>query len=176
MRQQSHVLLLVAPAACAREESHGDPPCAFDETACLPADLLLTVEAREERPSAVLRATSPLEGNSWVQEGIRGRVDWLPPDGTRFQEEQSLGTVVFHGTPGSVAPRIELSLDSDADRVSVQIACAEEPDPGSREVFREVPLGAAPSVVALETGIYVLRVRASWSHGEGEFFFAFRRV
>ncbi|MGH2651995.1 MAG: hypothetical protein ACRDHK_12395, partial [Actinomycetota bacterium] len=119
------VFLLVVSVACSRQEfqeSHGDPPCAFDETGCLPAELLLTVEAREEGPQAVLRATSPLQGNSWVQEGIRGSVDWRLPDGTRLDEEESVGEAGLQGTPGPVAPRVEHSLESDADQVSIQIA------------------------------------------------------
>lgn len=171
------VLLLVVSVACSRQESlesHGDPPCAFDETGCLPADLLLTVEAREEGPRAVLRATSPLEGNSWVQEGIRGSVDWRLPDGTKLDEEQGLGEVGLQGTPGAVAGRVQLSLESDADQVSVQIAFEGGDDPGSG-LFQEIPIGADPAVLSLEHGIHVLRLQASWPQGEAVFFFTVRR-
>lgn len=173
------LLVLGAATACSEDiETHvGDPPCAFDETACVPADLVVTVDALDEGPSAVLRGTSPLEGNSWVQEGVRGTVHWLLPDGTRLDEEQTLATLMLQESPGRVAPRIELSVESEADRVTLHIARADEGDTGSgMEVFREVQLDAAPSVVRLEPDVYVLRVQSLWPQGDAEFFFTVRRV
>jgi hypothetical protein len=178
------LLLLVGSTACSGddgnigdEEGHGDPPCAFDETGCVPGELVAVVEGREEGPSAQLRGTSPLEGNSWVQEGIRGTVHWRLPDGTRLDNEQTLATVIEEGTPDPVAPRIELSIETDADQVTVQIARVREggPVPGV-EVFRELESSVAPSVVRLEHGTYVLRLQAVWPQGEAEFFFIVRRV
>jgi hypothetical protein len=168
-------LLVLGTTACSEGMvTHADPPCAFDETGCVPAELTLALTASDGGPSAVLRATSPLAGNSWVQEGIRGNVDWLLPGGNRLQEEKTLGTVVLQGTRGPVAPRVELSVESDADRVSVEIAPAGE---SAREHgFKPIRIRPSPSVVPLEHGIYVLRVQASWPQGEAVFFFTLDRV
>jgi hypothetical protein len=172
------LLLLGAATACSEEiETVGDPPCAFDETACVPADLVVTVTAPDEGPSAVLRGTSPLKGNSWVQEGVRGTVHWLLPNGTRLDEEQTLATLMLQESPSPTASRIELSVESEADRVNLHIARVNEDDNRSGiEVFREVQLDAAPSVVRLEPDVYVLRIQSFWPQGDAEFFFTIRRV
>jgi hypothetical protein len=178
------LLLLVGSTACSGgdgnipdEQGHGDPPCAFDETGCVPAELVAVVEGREDGPWAELRGTSPLEANSWVQEGAQGTVHWRLPDGTRHDHERTLATAIVEGTPDPVAPRIELLVESDADQFTVQIARVREggPVPGV-EVFRELEPSVAPSVVRLEHGSYVLRLHAFWPQGEAEFYFIVRRV
>jgi hypothetical protein len=172
------LLVLGAATACSEDiEPHGDPPCAFDGTGCLPADLVVTVDALDEGPSAVLRGTSPLEGNSWVQEGVRGTVHWRLPDGTRLDEEQTLATLTLQESPGRVPHRIELSVESEADRVTLHIARVDEDDTVSgMEVFREVQLDGGPSVVHLEPAVYVLRIQSFWPEGDAEFFFTVHRV
>jgi hypothetical protein len=157
-----------------------DPACAFDETGCVPADLVVLVEVREGGPSAVLQAVSGLQGNSWSQEGVRGSIDWRLPDGTRLQQERTVSTATLPERPGDVASPFEISVESDADRVSVQIAGTQEGNPGSaRELFREVRLdesGYPPALVQLESDglVYILRVQTFWPQGEVEFFFAIR--
>jgi hypothetical protein len=174
-------LFLLGASACSGDgDVVSDPPCAFDETGCTPADLVVLVEAREDGPSAVLQAVSGLQGNSWSQAGVRGSIDWRLPDGTRLDQERTVTTATLEDRPGAVASPFEISVESDADRVSVQIARTREGDPASgTKVFREVPLdesGYPPALVRLEPlgRLCVLQVQTFWPQGEAEFFFIIR--
>jgi hypothetical protein len=173
-------LLLLSTVACGEMGYHEDPPCAFDETGCTPADLVVLVQAQEDGPSAVLQAVSGLEGNSWSQAGVRGSIAWRLPDGTRLDQERTVRTATLEEKPGAVASPFEISVESGADRVSVQIGRTREGDPASgTEVFREVRLeesGYPPALVRIEPRgvLYILRVQTFWPQGEAEFFFIIR--
>lgn len=87
-----------------------DPPCAFDDTGCLAADLVITV-ARDDGASASLIATAGIEANSWAREGITA-------DGGIDTVASSLGDPAEFPT---VAPRFELSVTGDPDGAEVLV-------------------------------------------------------
>jgi hypothetical protein len=153
------LLLLLGATACTQETDAGDPPCAFDVTGCVPFDLVLHVQVGPDGPSAELRASSPTR--EWVQRGVPGT---------------SAGILVPSTEPGRIAPRIEISVAGDVDRVKLRVirVGSSGPDPGF-EVVRRVELGREPRVMRLEGGErYLLHVRATLPEGEAAFFFLTR--
>lgn len=151
------MVLLLGTAACSAETSHADPPCAFDETGCIPFDLVVDVRAGPDGPSAVLEASSPTE--TWMQRGVPGT-----------------GTVIPSTEPGRIAPRIEIAIAGDADQAELRIVRIVSPAPQMAfEVVRRLELGQAPRIVRLENGErYVLRVTASLPGSEAGFSFLVR--
>jgi len=159
MRRATLVLVLLGATACTQEADVGDPACAFDETACIPFELVLDIRTGPDGPSAELGASSPTD--EWTQHGVAGT-------GT--------DVMVPSTEPGRIAPRIEISVAGDADRANLRIVRigSSGPDPAF-QVVRRLKLGPAPQVVRLENGeTYVLHVRASLAGGPVGFFFVAR--
>src|SRR5688572_1008343 len=100
MRRAALVLVLLGATACTQEADVGDPACAFDETGCVPSELVLDIQTGPGGPAAELRASSPTD--EWVQRGVPGT---------------NAEMVVPSAEPGRVAPRIEISVAGDGDRV-----------------------------------------------------------
>jgi hypothetical protein len=159
MKRAALVLVLLGATACTQEADVGDPACAFDETGCVPSELVLDIQTGPGGPSAELRASSPTR--EWVQRGVPGT---------------SAEIVVPSTEPGRVAPRIEISVADDVDRVALRVIRIGSSGPASGfEVVRRVELGPEPQVVRLENGErYVLHVRATLPDGEAAFFFLTR--
>lgn len=159
MRRAALLLVLLSATACTQETNHGDPACAFDETGCVPSELVIDVRTASDGPSAALKASSPTEG--WVQEGVAAT-------GTEV--------VVPSTEPGRVAPRIEIAVAGDASRANLRIVKLGPSGPDQAiEVVRSLELGDAPRIVRLDSGeMYVLHVRASLPDGEAGFLFVVR--
>lgn len=159
MKRAALVLVLLGPMACTQEVEVGDPACAFDETGCVPSELVLDIQTGPGGPSAELRASSPMD--EWTQNGVVGT-------GT--------DVVVPSTDPGRIAPRIEISVAGDVDRAKLRVIRIVSSGPPSEvEVVRRVELGREPQVVRLENGErYVLHVRATLPEGEAAFFFLTR--
>jgi hypothetical protein len=172
-------LLLLGGAACSPNGVRVDPACPpFDQMSCVTTNLVVQMEARESGPTAALHAISSHDGYSWSQAGVRGSIDWRLPDGTRLDKKRTVSTATFERTPDRVAPWIQISVESDAERVSIHIVRTGEGDPGSGpEAFRiRMDESGFAEVVRLDRGVSVLRVQTHWHQGQVEFFFTVRRV
>jgi hypothetical protein len=159
MKRAALVLVLLGATACTQEADVGDPACAFDETGCVPSELVLDIQTGTGGPSADLRASSPTE--EWTQHGVVGTDTEM---------------VVPSTEPGRIAPRIEISVAGDVDRAKLQvIRIGSSGQPSGFEVVRRVELRREPQIVRLENGErYVLNVRATLPGGESAFFFLTR--
>jgi hypothetical protein len=159
MKRAALVLVLLGATACTQEADVGDPACAFDETGCVPSELVLDIQTGTGGPSAELRASSPTE--EWKQHGVVGT---------------DTDIVVPSTDPGRIAPRIEISVTGDVDRAKLRvIRIGSSGAPSEFEVVRRVELGPEPQGVRLENGErYVLHVRATLPEGEAAFFFLTR--
>ena len=165
-------LALLGAVACGGDESHGDPACAFDETACVPYNLIFVLQRESDGPTAILHASSPT--GEWQQKGERGEMEWVSPEGTRVQEESG-GVVLPDAEPGRVAVRIDVIADGDAERADLRIIRRHPEDHRSLGVEGESPLSRDPTRFRLEIGAeYILHLRAAWPEGEAEFFFLVR--
>ncbi len=163
----------VLPSVTETVTEHGDPECAFDETGCLPALLILRVEATPEGPTAVLEATASVEWTEWEQPGTRLSLDWRLPDGSHLVEEGDPAPIE---EPGAVAPRVELRLEGDAERVTVDIAPVVDDLTTEADALGEVDLSGGTATIDLDPVTHSMRVRASWPEGRAEFLFTFRRA
>ena len=133
------LLVLLGTAACTQEIDHGDPACAFDETGCLPSELVIEVHSDTVSPTAVLQASSTTE--SWRREGVLGEI------GDLLEDE-----------PGRIAPRVELSLTGDMELADLRILRVRSG--ADLELVEQMQIGRDPQVVRLETGErYVIEVR-----------------
>lgn len=159
MRRIALVLLLLGAAACTQETGHGDPGCAFDETGCVPFELVIDFANGSDVPSSTLTASSPSE--EWEQQGQLGTAAEI---------------VVPSAEPGRIAPRIEISVAGDVDQATLRIIRVVSSGPDRElEVVRRLRLGSAPQVVRLDNGeTYVLHVLAALAGSEAEFFFLTR--
>lgn len=140
-RMRWAALLLMIPlgaTVCTGETDVGDPACAFDETGCIPSELVIDVRTGTEPPTAELRASSPTQ--SWSQEGTLGGIGDIESE------------------PGRIAPRVELSLAGDVELAELQILRVRSD--GGLEALERLELGPARQVVRLDNGErYVLQVR-----------------
>lgn len=155
MRSATLLLMLVlGGAACAEEEeiTHGDPPCAFDETGCIPSELVFDVRTGTDEPTAVLRASSATE--SWTQRGVRA---------------SGSAIVIPSGELGRVAPRAEISLAGDAHGAKLRIHRIGAD--GELEVVEGLTLDPTARVVRLTNDRYLLELRVPGSDGLGRFLF-----
>lgn len=172
------VMALLA-AACGVEETvetvDGDPECAFDETACVPYDLVFELRAEDDGASAVLFASFPT--GEWEQQGTRGEMRWHPSDGTSLDEEGG-GEVIPDVEPDRIAVRIDARAEGDAESVALRILRRDPADPHRTiGVKAESPLTGDPIRFRLENNAeYILHVEGSWPEGVAEFFFLVRVV
>lgn len=124
-----------------------DPPCAFDETGCLAARLVVTVVVEASGLHGTLEAVSPIDANSWSQTGI-------------------------HVAPGSVAPPLatfppaspvfELSAEGADIVVWIQAIGSSEAD----EPIHPIEIGSGETVeLELLPGEYTLAVSVSGDSG-----------
>lgn len=124
-----------------------DPPCAFDDTGCLAADLVITVATDHESPSASLAATAGIQANAWDEDGIAGGVEVAMA---------SLGDPTEFPT---VASAFHLAVDGTTESVEVVIretggGGAEDLDPVHTRTLET----GVPEEVTLPTGTYILSV------------------
>jgi hypothetical protein len=140
----------------------GDPPCAFDDTGCLAADLVIIVAADDGGLTLSLTATAGIEENGWIQEGTAA-------DGGLEAATASLGDPADFPT---VAPRFQLSVSRDNDGVEVLIRDAGEPSESG--IVRQLELASGQSEeMTLPGGAYILAVTMPGSSSE-EIYFGIR--
>jgi hypothetical protein len=157
MKALATVLTVIALTACGRSEDHADPECAFDRTSCTANVLVLELRASGGSPSAVLRASSPVEPSSWTQEGVAAAVCRSVRDVRRCL--RGAGDLEEPAVFEQAYSRARLSVEGDAQSVRVLVARVDRPD--GRE--REVDLEGRTAELRLTRGTkYLLRVEATW--------------
>lgn len=142
----------------------GDPPCAFDDTGCLAADLVITAATDDEGLTASIAATAGIEANSWTQEGTTA-------------DRELDGATTSLGDPAdfpAVAPRFDLSVGWDSEGVKILVLDVGEQGSGEPEAVQTLQLKTGQIVqMTLPAGTYVLSVSVP-SSASHEFRFGIR--
>jgi hypothetical protein len=157
MKALAIIVTVIALTACEGSEDVGDPECAFERASCTADALVLALRASGGTPSAVLRASSPLEPNYWTQEGVAAVVCRGVRDVRRCL--RGAGDLEEPAVFEQAYSRAQLSVEGDVQSGRVLVVRADRPD--GRE--REVDLGGGTAELRLTRGSkYLFRVEATW--------------